>query len=549
MGTNFILLTSEHNYQDSPHHIVFWSFILLTIASFIYFQLKPWSKNMWKNIRGEFDKNGMRRQFVYNKQPYIMVMYVALTIVLSGCIAALALFALGGTGFLLLWLLKVIVWCIIIIGWICAIVGALGLFAGGAGIIPLIIGIIILVFEEEMANFGELCVNTGLEFYNTLNIWEYCLYLFDNYGIIFGITALAPIIIGIVIILGATLCSLIFWIVETLMTRRYNIKHPCPFCHNPSEPAIYLSDNQELPVKLRPGVYGLFHITHPVTGEKMPTMLLNGRDNLPRRCPHCGHTISYKTGVEKHLAFVGLPESGKTCLTYRFVGNLMRNYPDIRFTDEVNNEAQRIITDIKDGKEQELASKTSVADMRRSLQILAQGNGSMPYHIFINDVGGELFTTSGIEATYVQFFKDVESVSIIIDPFTMDFSEYELGNDFATWYNKNVASQDAGARKEKVSNVINTIKTMSDQFMHKTKKMHMNIILVKIDSGYVPNDIVGDEARIKDFVTNQMNLIAEVADLESTYASLHFYAVSALKNIGIEELISGISEELKIKLS
>lgn len=547
MDTETALTAIESSFQNSaPHQFVFWAFIALACINFIVSQFKPVSKSLWRNIRGGYNKHGMRRQFVYNKQPYLLVLYIALCIVASICASALMLFAVGGIGWLLLWLLKLLVMAVIVVGWICAVVGVIGLFAGGVGCIPLVIGGVILYFEEELEEFGNACVETGFAFYNELNIWDFCIEIFTEYGTLFGIIAVSPIIIGLGIAVIALLFSFIFWLVETLMTMRYNIKHPCPFCHNPSEPAVYLSENVELPVKLRPGVYGLFHITHPVTGEKMPTMLLNGRDSLSRRCPHCNRVISYQTGIEKHIAIVGLPESGKTCLTYRFAGNLMRQCPETRFTDEVNREAQRIITDIKNGKEQELASKTSVQDMRRSLQLLVPGKGVLPYHLFINDVGGELFTTSGVESTHVQFFKDVESVAVLIDPFTMDFGGYDLGEEFAEWYNKNVAAQ--GGHKEKVSNVIDTVKTMSHHFTRKTNKIHMNIILVKVDAGYAPSDIVGDEERIREFVAGQMNLVAEIADLENTYASLHFYAVSALKNIGIENMISGITEQLKIKL-
>lgn len=280
----------------------------------------------------------------------------------------------------------------------------------------------------------------------------------------------------------------------------------------------------------------------------MPTMLLNGRDELPRKCPHCDRIINYKTGVEKHIAFVGLPESGKTCLTYRFIGNMMKNDYEIQFTDDVNKEAQRIILDVKNGKEQELASKTSVNDMRRSLQILVPGKAPLPYHFFINDVGGELFTTSGVESNYMQFFKDVESVSFLIDPFTMDFSEYETSGDFGKWYKTNIIGKKQLKHTEKFSNVLQTVKTMSDQFVHKTKNIHVNIILVKSDTGYIPKDVLDNETKLKDMVITQMGMAAEVMDLENTYASLHFYAVSALKDYGIDRLTAGIIEDLNIKL-
>ena len=376
--------------------------------------------------------------------------------------------------------------------------------------------------------------------------------MLERYGLILAIIAATPIVFGVAVALVALTCSFIFWLIETLMTKIYNIKHPCPFCHNPSEPAIYLSEGQELPVKLRPGVYGLFHITHPVTGEKMPTMLLNGRDNLSRRCPHCNRLISYHTGIEKHVAFVGVPESGKTCLTYRFIGNLMKHYPDIRFTDEVSNEARRIITDIKDGKIQELASKTSVNDIRRSLQILIPRNSSLPYHFFINDVGGELFTTSGVEQTSLQFLKNIDSISVLIDPLIMDFSEYNVGEEYKNWYENFVneyQEYNAVRKTTKVSDVINIVKTMAQQFVRKTKQIHMNIVLVKVDAGYISYDAINDENQIRNFVENQLGLVAEVSDMENTYASLGFYAVSALMDFGIDKFTHGIMNELKVKLN
>ena len=391
-----------------------------------------------------------------------------------------------------------------------------------------------------------MCVEAGFSFFSALNIWEYCQYLFSAYVPKLFLIASIPIGIGISAAILALFCAFAFWLTETIMTRKYNIKHPCPFCHNPSEPAVYLSNNVELPVKLRPSMYGLLHITHPETGEKMPTMLLNGRDNLSRKCPHCDRIINYKTGIEKHIAFVGLPESGKTCLTYRFVGNMMRNDENIRFTDDVGKEAQQIILDIKNGKVQDLASKTSVNDMRRSLQILVPGKALIPYHFFINDVGGELFTTSGVESKYLQFFKNVDSVSFLIDPYTMDFSEYETAGTFAKWYKTNILDKQLLRHSARFSNILHTVKAMSDQFVHKTKDIHVNIVLVKIDTGYISKEIIGNEAELKDIVVNQMGMAAEIMDLENTYASLHYYAVSSLKNVGIYRLTMGIIKDLEI---
>jgi len=546
---NIIPLTTNV-YTGDTNSWVFWSFVVLSLVAFGFSFATPiWATN-WENIKGKYDDNNMRKMLMFNRQPYILVAYLALSIIVSAAIGAAILFILGGVSYLLLWVVKLLLWAIIIIGWIALVLGAAALFLAkeGAGIFPLAGGGLVVSFQDTLSDWGNACVEAGFNFFNALNLWDYCQYLFHAYFLKLLFVASIPIGVGIIAAILALLCALVFWLTESIMTSKYNIKHPCPFCHNPSEPAIYLSDNVELPIKLRPSVYGLLHITHPVTGEQMPTMLLNGRDNLSRKCPHCDRIISYKTGVEKHIAFVGLPESGKTCLTYRFIGNMMKNDENIKFTDDVNKEAQKIILDVKNGKEQELASKTSVNDMRRSIQILVPGKAPLPYHFFINDVGGELFTTSGVESKYMQFFKNVDCVSFLLDPFTMDFSEYELSGDFARWYKSNVVDKKQQNSAEKFSNVLHTVKTMSDQFVHKTKDIHVNIVLVKCDTGYVSRSILQDESQLKEMVTTQMGMAAEIMDLENTYASLHFYAVSALKNEGIENLTCGILNDLKVKL-
>lgn len=545
----YITPLAANAYAGDTNSWVLWTFVILSLIAFGCCFLTPVWKTNWENIRGQYDDNNMRRMLMFNHQPYLLVAYLALSIIVAAAIGAAILFVVGGVSYLLLWVVKLLIWALIIIGWIALVGGALALFLAkeGAGCLPLAGGGVIVYFQDTLSNWGNMCVEAGFSFFSALNIWEYCQYLFNAYVPTLLLIASIPIGIGLSAAILALLCAFVFWLTETIMTRKYNIKHPCPFCHNPSEPAVYLSNNVELPVKLRPSMYGLLHITHPETGEKMPTMILNGRDNLSRKCPHCDRIINYKTGVEKHIAFVGLPESGKTCLTYRFVGNMMKNDENIRFTDDVSNEAKQIILDVKKGKVQDLASKTSVNDMRRSLQILVPGKAPLPYHFFINDVGGELFTTSGVESKYMQFFKDVDSVSFLIDPFTMDFSEYETSGAFAKWYKTNILDKKQISHVEKFSNVLHTVKAMSDQFVHKTKDIHVNIILVKSDTGYIPKDVQEDEVKLKDKVINQMGMAAEVMDLENTYASLHYYAVSSLKNTGIDRLTKGIIKDLKIR--
>lgn len=523
-----------------------WLLSVLTILIFAvtFLVVTPDKRSFKGEIR---ETTNMRPFFVFSKYPYIFVFGLFVRFIISFVISVLLFLLLGGSIWVLLWVAKILLWALIIIGWICLVVGILGVF-GATALVPLaIVGGIIVYFQDELETFGQECVATGDAFFEALNIFDFAWSLVQDYWQMALVLSAAPLAIFVALALIILVVAGALILFEKTTTSFYNIKHPCPFCHNPSEPALYLSKGRVLPIPLKPGVYGLLHVKHPDTGEEMPTTLLNGRDKLKRRCPHCDRIISYESGRERHIAFIGLPESGKTCLTYRFIGDLMRNHPGISFTDDINKEAKRIILDIKNGKEQDLASKTSVNDMRRSIQLLVPAKTPMPYHFFINDVGGELFTTSGVESRYVQFFKDVDSISILVDPFTMDFSDYDIGVEFSKWYDKNVKDKNVSSKTEKMSNVLQTIKSMTDQFAHKSSSIHMNVVLVKVDTGYF-SDIRDDENAIRNFVNTQLGLAAEIADLESTYASLHFYAVSALKNKGIENFTSGVLNELNVKL-
>lgn len=526
-----------------------WILLVLTImlfsATFLF--VTPDKESLIGEIR---DSTGMRPIFVFSSRPYEFVSGLVARFAISAVISVAMFLLLGCILWGLLWVLNILMYVIVGVAVLGVLYSFYAMFTGEAkvGCGTFILCGAISGCYRSLLSFGDTCVATGKAFFDALNIFSFAWSLVETYwptALMISIVPLA-VFIGIALLVLLVAGALILF--EKMTTSAYNIKHPCPFCHNPSEPALYLSQGHELPVTLRPGIYGLLHVTHPETGEKMPTTLLNGRDNLTRKCPHCDRLINYNTGVEKHIAFVGLPESGKSCLTYRFIGNLMRADNNISFTDEINNEAKRIILDIKNGRAQNLASKTSVNDMRRSIQILVPGKAPLPYHFFINDVGGELFTTTGVEANYMQFFKDVDSVSFLLDPFAMDFSEFDISGNFATWYKKNIIDKKLLKEGEKFSHVLQTVKTMSHQFVHKTENIHVNIVLVKSDTGYIPQDVISDEEKLRAMVIEEMGLAAEVMDLENTYASLHFYAVSALKDKGMDILSDGILDDLKVKL-
>ncbi|MDE5784898.1 MAG: hypothetical protein K2H98_00025, partial [Duncaniella sp.] len=158
------------------------------------------------------------------------------------------------------------------------------------------------------------------------------------------------------------------------------------------------------------------------------------------------------------------------------------------------------------------------------------------------------FTNTGVDNTHMQFFKDVESISVLIDPFTMDLTEFDLSGHFKEWYEKYRKEQGDNPAAQKLSQVIQTVRNTTHQFGKKSDGIHMNLVLVKSDKGYIRSGALNDENKLREMIEGEMGLEAEVRDLEQTYASLHFYAVSALKNQGIDRFTTGIMNDLNVKL-
>ena len=534
------------------HNITKWVLLLLSIGYLIYFirTCKTLQDN-WKYLRGEPDKNKMVRLFMFNQQPYMVV--ILLSALIAGAILSslLTMLGVGGVVFILLWIVKILLIILVWVGIIMCVIGVLATLAGAIpAVIMAIIGGVIWFYDDEIEAFGESCVNTGLSFFNEVNMLSFTYDLLLQYWDTALYIILFPLAIFIVFAIIALVFAGTIIFIEKCITMYYNMKHPCPICHEPSEPAIYMSKGVELPVQLRPGLYGLFHIKHPETKENMPTMYFNGRDKLPRKCPHCGNIIKAKIGEEKHFTLVGLPESGKSTLVYYIIGEMMKSHSNIEFTDEVDLNVRRAVEEIiQNGKFNSEVEKTSIR-RQRSIQLTVHRTG-VPYRLFINDVAGELFTKSGMNYDTVPFFKDIQSIIFLYDPFTANVSSLNLGSKFKEWYQKNVGDIKASSDKEELDEAFVTLKNILENKGNKTKKVHLNFVLVKKDTGYLKGVNIHNEEQIKQFITEELGLAAEMANLSNDYASVHYYAVSAyepLKDSNVESLYSGVMNQINLKL-
>lgn len=489
-------------------------------------------------------KNGMKRTFFFCPEPYIYVIELCVMIVLAAVVSILVMLALGGTVFVLLWIVKILCYVLMWVGIISCIIGIIACICGAWGaIIAVIIGGIIWAYDDEITGFGDYCAEKGLAFFNEFNILSFSWDLVVEYWRPALLIAATPI----ALLLALAILWMIFagslMLIERIVTSRYNIKHPCPHCQRPSEPAIYLSRTDEgyepLPnnIKLRPGVYGLFHITHPKSKERMPTMLLNGRDRLARECGNCHKRIRAEEGTELHIALAGSPQSGKSTLTYRMlaeiirrVGNKRADFTDVKQTvkdETMPDKVRRIATEGCISPEN-MPAKTAVDDVASTQMIIKRQHLPVPYRLFINDVAGEVFDSknSQVTADATRFFGNVNSILFIIDPITTNLSDGEgFDTSFKDWLDKHddksVVKLDVKAMKD---SIINQLKAHNRD----PKQVHMNLVLVKKDLGYIKRDVdINSQEDLRVFfdeVLGQHDLL----HWGNQFASLTLLAVSSV---------------------
>ncbi|MDE6791576.1 MAG: hypothetical protein K2J48_00615, partial [Muribaculaceae bacterium] len=415
-------------------------------------------------------------------------------------------------------------------------------------------------------SFGQTCADTGLRFFNEFNILGYTVDLTLQYW--------RPVLIVATIPLGIFLMLAVLWLLfagvlilfEKIMTRSYSIKHPCPHCHQPSEPARYLSKDEngywEIPnnIQLRPGLYGLFHIKHPYTHEKMPTMLINGRDKLARECANCGKRIQADEGTERHLVMVGSPQSGKSVVTYRLMAEIFNRAgrDKVEFTDRNNTIRdkgmfRKVESIMEKGKvaDEDLPAKTAVRDTASTQLIIRRNHLPVPYRLFINDVGGELFNieSSAQRQERTRFFHTADTILFLIDPVTTDFSDCDLSDDFKAWLDRN-SSLKIG--KLKIRDLQDTVDNLLSLHGNSPRNIHLNIVFPKVDLHYLPSWVnYNSQDALRRFVNEELGL-GDLLHWGSQFADVTIHAVSAtsrLEKSNISSLIDKvIVEQMGIRI-
>lgn len=489
----------------------------------------------YENLLGEPGANGMKRVWMYNWRPYQAVLYT-MGCILVGLIASiLVLLIVGGIFWGLMWVVKGILWCLYYLGWILAILGGLALFGKEPmGCLALIVGIFLISCEKWIERTGEMLVGWGENFLESANFFGFGLGLFTNFWDVIVLIVFAPIALFVAFALVIIIFNLLLTGAEWVFTKIYSINRPCPQCGKHAD-YDYIIDGTPHPVSLRPGIYGSFHHTHydrfDIPEYRIPTMLLNGRDRLDRRCRACGAMINtsgvHSVGTDVHIGLVGHVGVGKTYLIFSGLEELIKEFGDD--IEQVDNADRNLDVEVKSS--QIHARRDIQTDRRTSYRavqlMLKRSNHLVPYHLHFYDVAGEQFTTNtALNDDAMRFYTNVQSIVVVIDPLMIDTQApgVRATVQFEQWQKE----KNPRPMRYNPAEILASLNAYLEKYGRSTRKIDLTFVLVKSDTGYF--EAMGysanpDSDRICEFMKKELGMTTLVNTGEM-FRSVSFHATS-----------------------
>lgn len=473
---------------------------------------------------------GMSRMWMYDYSRYLNVLsYFG---IVFGCfIGAILLIALVGcVAWLIAWIIKILFTILIWVGIILTVIGVLGAIAESEFAAALVVGVPILIFKNTFARWGESIVAWSFNFLQKVNMiaWGYHFFvdLWDAILFVF----LTPIAVFLVVALVVVLLSSMLNGFEWVITRIYSIRRPCPSCGSTQVPD-YMIGGKVHPVKLHPGTYGVFSHISPYTGEKIPTMLLNGKGKLTRKCPKCGTIIQADAkqtfGTDVHIGFVGPRSSGKSYLLYSGLSYIMKSHSDS--VQQIDSDLDTKIDDKVQRINLGQGIQTNIANRYRAVQLMVTSKlRPVPYHLFFYDVAGEKFNASSSSyKTAMDFYKNVQSIVFILDPSMIDYTGIPASERIKNWSKQLTNDQGEVYR---VDNAFSVLKDILESVGRKPQKIDFCFVCTKSDMGYVEADGLNrkelTEQDIERFIRNSLGLGNLVNAAKATFNSVHFFEIS-----------------------
>lgn len=257
--------------------------------------------------------------------------------------------------------------------------------------------------------------------------------------------------------------------------------------------------------------------------------------------------------MDKHIVFVGGRTAGKTCLMIQSTRYMLKKGAEIPELDQ-QRDFELLKSRIEHGQ---VPDATSPKHIYRAFQMILK-KGVFPYHLFFYDLAGEKFEHAQDAATH-RFFATLDAVVFAFDPYSIP----EFKQDHLPPAGVAVATQDPLELIRNLSQVIARYNSKG-----KAKKIVLNVLLVKSDTGYLnlfsSNHIVQGKSdsgeMIKQFIKAELGQGAFIHHIEQHFDKINYFQVSALGRIPdpqntspfvsqyLDEAFDRILKDIKVKV-
>ncbi len=529
--------------SGGPGTVLSWILIVLTLVFTIYtLYILEHGGQVFSSFLGVRTPLGLRRMWMFNKEPYRAVLSLTGAIAGSFLTAVILILLVGVVLWGVMWLVKILFWALIIIGYIAAVLGFFGIASrdsGGAafGVVALVIGGILIAAEDWFKATGNTLVAWGEDALNSLNVFGWVADMFMGTWQLLLVVVLAPIVIFLAVALAVLLVVGLVSAFEWCVMRYYNVHHLCPRCGHSNYD--YIVEGRPYPVALHPGPYGVFHHTlrkdddHEV---RVPTMLLNGKGNLPRRCRDCGYSVTLKGketfGTDVHIGFVGGPGTGKSWLMYGLLYRLLsrmggraRQVDKTRDTDiDRKHEAMTRGGSFQTDAEQYTHAVQVMIRRPEALIMKMVGQGDVPWHTHWWDVAGENYDSAS-QATVMDFYSHVETIVLVIDP-ALTVCGAQPSAALSKWLKSNGHNP-----LYNLDETMSHLSSIIERTGHNLSEINAVVVLAKADAGYLGVDYATANAdTLRNFVLKDMDLGNFVSAMEMQFSGVTYAAVSVTDN-------------------
>lgn len=328
------------------------------------------------------------------------------------------------------------------------------------------------------------------------------------------IFTLGPIVIILLCYIVLALVNTVLIFREKSFLKHNKIHFCCPKCGSSSYD--YIVNEKVYPIPLSPNIYGTMY--HNVEGQRIPTLIVNGKDKLERRCRECGRSIfphkeKHSLVSDVHVSVIGTSSSGKSWLMIYVLYRMLIRFGKRAYQIDVcpDNNIKTIFSQLYTGGVFNFDTGANDA-----LQIIVERKHSIiPWLLY--------WWEHNDSTNIINFYKNVSKIIFVIDPLSTLYNQFTPSPTLQHMLNRNQSGYS-------VDRILQGLDLILDTVGRNSQEIDVIVTLTKADTGYIEHTLgisykTASSEDIKRFVTIHMGANNLVNNLNNMFASVTYAAI------------------------